>query len=294
MNIKTWQERQPKEQNDAYIDRLQEVMQAEIDELRAALKAQPVQEPVALPGDLVIKALLAMDAEARKRGEMYPQTLDEQREDTKAVRNVIASLEFYTSEKQCSNGWPSVKDWPALPALKAQPVQPQPLEDLSGVRVCCGDYANCFRPCTPRGTWIAQQQAKVEAQPVQTIKFVGLDWDGVNPPTYAEYLASREAQPVQEPAGYAYEIFTENACNGKKTWQFVMGRSLRHDAPIRNVDKLYTTLVAQPVQPASLSDDQIENGYAEAPMQPKVLTSYEIWVTAVRWAEAAVRTGGAR
>ena len=80
-------------------------------------------EQVALPGDLVIKALLAMDAEARKRGEMYPQTLDEQREDTKSVRNVIASLEFYTSEKQCNNGWPSVKDWPALPATSPQAAQ---------------------------------------------------------------------------------------------------------------------------------------------------------------------------
>lgn len=85
-------------------------------------------EPVALPGDLVIKALLAMDAEARKRGEMYPQTLDEQREDTKSVRNVIASLEFYTSEKQCDNGWPSVKDWPALPATSPQAAQTEAQE----------------------------------------------------------------------------------------------------------------------------------------------------------------------
>lgn len=35
MNIKTWKERQPKEQTGGFIDRLQEVMQAEIDELRA-------------------------------------------------------------------------------------------------------------------------------------------------------------------------------------------------------------------------------------------------------------------
>jgi hypothetical protein len=100
----------------------------EISTLRAelaAIRAVPVAdvnaglvEAVALPGDLVIKALLAMDAEARKRGGMFPQTLAEQKEDTKAVRNVIASLEFYTSERQCNNGWPSVKDWPALPATQ--------------------------------------------------------------------------------------------------------------------------------------------------------------------------------
>ncbi len=84
----------------------------------AIAKAEQAErvEPVALPGDLVIKALQAMDAEARKRGEMYPQTFDEQREDTKAVRHVIASLEFYTSRVQCRNGWPSVEGWPALPA----------------------------------------------------------------------------------------------------------------------------------------------------------------------------------
>lgn len=74
-------------------------------------------EPVALPGDLVITALRAMDAEARERGRMYPQTADEQEADTKAVRRVIASLEFYTRGGQVGrNGWPSVKDWPALPA----------------------------------------------------------------------------------------------------------------------------------------------------------------------------------
>jgi hypothetical protein len=68
-----------------------------------------------------------MDAEARKRGEMYPQTRDEQEADTKAVRNVIESLEFYTSGRQVgANGWPGIKDWPALPvastvaALKAE------------------------------------------------------------------------------------------------------------------------------------------------------------------------------
>ena len=73
-------------------------------------------EPVPLSGDLVIKALLAMDAEARKRGEMFPQTADEQERDTKAVRNVIESLEFYTTGNQCRNGRPSVKNWPNLPA----------------------------------------------------------------------------------------------------------------------------------------------------------------------------------
>ena len=33
------------------------------------------------------------------------------------------------------------------------PVDAQPLGDLTGVRVCCGEYTKCFRPCTPRGRW---------------------------------------------------------------------------------------------------------------------------------------------
>lgn len=104
------------------------IVRASQDEALNIMRGLADAEPVALPGDLVIKALLAMDAEVRKRGEMYPQTLDEQREDTKSVRNVIASLEFYTSEKQCDNGWPSVKDWPALPATSPQAAQTEAQE----------------------------------------------------------------------------------------------------------------------------------------------------------------------
>ena len=42
-----------------------------------------------------------------------------------------------------------------LGPVTAQPAQE--LEDLSGVRVCCGEYAKCHRPCTPRGAWQASQ-----------------------------------------------------------------------------------------------------------------------------------------
>jgi hypothetical protein len=38
------------------------------------------------------------------------------------------------------------------------PAQPLSLEDsLSVANPCCGKYANCSRPCTPRGRWEAQQ-----------------------------------------------------------------------------------------------------------------------------------------
>jgi hypothetical protein len=38
------------------------------------------------------------------------------------------------------------------------PAQPLSLEDsLAVAKPCCGEYASCNRPCTPRGRWEAQQ-----------------------------------------------------------------------------------------------------------------------------------------
>ena len=31
---------------------------------------------------------------------------------------------------------------------------------LAFPRPCCGNFAQCFEPCTPRGKWIAERQAK--------------------------------------------------------------------------------------------------------------------------------------
>ena len=38
--------------------------------------------------------------------------------------------------------------------------------------LCCGNYTNCLRPCTPRGRWLAGEELRhriVEAEPAQTI-----------------------------------------------------------------------------------------------------------------------------
>ena len=45
-----------------------------------------------------------------------------------------------------------------------QPAQPAALsleDSLKVTKVCCGDYANCHAPCTPRGRWQAQPAAWV-------------------------------------------------------------------------------------------------------------------------------------
>ena len=130
----------------------------------------------------------------------------------------------------------------ALPQgqLRWQPVQPQPLEDLSGVGVCCGDYANCFRPCTPRGTWIAQ-------------------------------LGTREAQPVQEPVGYTD--------GGGRAWAVKWSGILPP----------HLTLYAAPVQPAPLTDAEIEKLWDSVLIDRDRI--YEIRIAFARAIEAAIKGG---
>ena len=60
----------------------------------------------------VIFAILSVDAEARRRGEMYPQTADEQRVDRKAVTRVVEMLTWYERHGGCAHldKWPRVED----------------------------------------------------------------------------------------------------------------------------------------------------------------------------------------
>lgn len=48
--------------------------------------------------------------------------------------------------------------------------QPQAFGDLTGVRPCCGDFANCHRACTPRGRWQASQTQAVDAEDAAWLK----------------------------------------------------------------------------------------------------------------------------
>jgi len=47
-----------------------------------------------------------------------------------------------------------------LKAAPQAPALPPEARDLPQAQVCCGDYANCGRPCTPRGRWQATQAPK--------------------------------------------------------------------------------------------------------------------------------------
>jgi hypothetical protein len=49
----------------------------------------------------------------------------------------------------------------AQPLYTTPPAQPAVLsleDSLKVTKVCCGDYANCHAPCTPRGRWQAHQE----------------------------------------------------------------------------------------------------------------------------------------
>lgn len=80
------------------------------------LRAQAEQpaEPVALSTADVIIAILAVDREAARRGEMFPQTHDEQREDRRAVARVVGMLRWYQENTGCERikGWPTATSRP--------------------------------------------------------------------------------------------------------------------------------------------------------------------------------------
>ena len=58
----------------------------------------------------VVLAILAVDTEAARRGEMFPQTSDEQCEDRRAVNRVVGMLRWYEENTGCARlkGWPSM------------------------------------------------------------------------------------------------------------------------------------------------------------------------------------------
>lgn len=68
----------------------------------------------------VVRAICAVGDEAARRGEMYPQTSDEQREDKCAVRRVVEMLRWYEKNTGCAN----LKGWPAKKPVVYQATEP--------------------------------------------------------------------------------------------------------------------------------------------------------------------------
>lgn len=84
------------------------------------VSAAPVPVLTAVPTQAVIDAVYAVDREAARRGEMFPQTSDEQRDDRRAVARVMGMLKWYEKNTGCAN----IKGWPALATKAAAPQEP--------------------------------------------------------------------------------------------------------------------------------------------------------------------------
>ena len=76
-----------------------------------------------------------------------------------AAREYLAAPEPTRSQKLRDAGY-TPRPLALPPEDEPEQSEPQPLEDLTGVKVCCGEYATCYRPCTPRGRWLANREAQ--------------------------------------------------------------------------------------------------------------------------------------
>ncbi|VWB97332.1 hypothetical protein [Burkholderia lata] len=89
-----------------------------------AFDGYPAEQHEAAPigWQLIVQAINAVDKEAARRGEMYPQTDDEQRMDRKAVRRVIEMIEWYATQGGAVAE--RLDAWPKTAASIAQPEPP--------------------------------------------------------------------------------------------------------------------------------------------------------------------------
>lgn len=68
----------------------------------------------------VMAAIYAVDREAARRGEMFPQTSDEQRDDRRSITRVMGMLAWYEKNTGCAR----IKGWPTLAATPAGSREP--------------------------------------------------------------------------------------------------------------------------------------------------------------------------
>jgi hypothetical protein len=78
------------------------------EEALAMVTSAPSPEPATIRTQDVLSAIYAVDREAAWRGEMFPQTSDEQLEDRRAVARVMGMIKWYEKNTGCDRiaGWP--------------------------------------------------------------------------------------------------------------------------------------------------------------------------------------------
>ncbi|MGB5807790.1 hypothetical protein [Castellaniella sp.] len=85
--------------------------------------AAPVaQEQVPIPWQDVRRAIVAVHAESKRRGDMYPQTSEDRADDRKAVHRVVDMIEWYTTKGGAVAE--NLPDWPTYTAPVAAQAQP--------------------------------------------------------------------------------------------------------------------------------------------------------------------------
>lgn len=77
---------------------------------QAAFSCIQMAHDLPIPYQSVLQAIQAIDDEASRRGEMFPQTADEQREDRSASRRVIEMIKWYALHGGMVAH--KLKDWP--------------------------------------------------------------------------------------------------------------------------------------------------------------------------------------
>jgi hypothetical protein len=94
------------------------------------------------------------------------------------MQQALDALEYHTMQTRPINHTDK-----AIEALKQELAKPEP-------QVCCGDYEKCWKACTPRGRWLAEQEiVKSESHIVK--------WSiPVDPNNFGEPLAQFEQEPV--------------------------------------------------------------------------------------------------
>jgi len=171
--IKTWQERSSVYDNNQF---QRQAMQDEIDALRQAIEQAGEVEPVAwmdADGDLYANEPPANWCGTHSPLYTRPPTAPTIPQGWKLLKDATLEERSWPEDYKHENGnyqnlccecgrmFNGYKRRVVCKVCSEAPTAPaQPLsyeESWAGSKPCCGEYASCGRPCTPRGRWEAQQ-----------------------------------------------------------------------------------------------------------------------------------------
>jgi hypothetical protein len=94
------------------------------------------------------------------------------------MQQALDALEYHTMQTRPINHTDK-----AIEALKQELAKPEP-------QVCCGDYEKCWKACTPRGRWLAEQEIVKPTLPM-------------SPEHLPQYIATNNIKPTTEGGGGA-------------------------------------------------------------------------------------------